>query len=144
MVLKRTKHRIFIRVSLTFTLLVIVSWPSFIVNRLVVLGWMGVVLKILLLLPNIFIGVKKWRTYVKRSLNAVGVFFASCTGGAFHSFLEYAMVWQGCRIQTELISSTLGTSNNISEEKMNQNIFCKNAYKHVVLDVQRISCTTYS
>ena len=89
--LKRTRIQNFFEVYLTCSLLVIISWISFIIRPEVVPGRMGLLVTILLVLINIFIGIKS-KAPISSGLNAFDVFLVICIGQVFIACLEYAMV----------------------------------------------------
>ena len=89
--LKRTRIQNFFEVYLTCTLLVIISWISFVIRPEVVPGRMGLLVTTLLVLINIFIGIKS-KAPISSGLNAFDVFLIICIGQVFVACLEYAMV----------------------------------------------------
>jgi len=89
--LERTKIQNFVEVFMTCTLLVIISWISFIIRPEVVPGRMGLLVTIQLVLINIFIGIKN-KAPISSDLNAFDVFLVICIGHVFVACLEYAIV----------------------------------------------------
>ena len=89
--LQRTKIQNFVEVFMTCTLLVIISWISFIIRPEVVPGRMGLLVTIQLVLINIFIGIKN-KAPISSDLNAFDVFLVICIGHVFVACLEYAIV----------------------------------------------------
>ena len=102
-VLHRTKIQNFFEVYLTCTLLVIVSWISFLIPPEVVPGRMGLLATILLVLINIFIGSKSGAP-ISNGLNAFDIFLVLCIINVFISCLEYAIVLMKDRIQDKQLS----------------------------------------
>ena len=92
MELKRKTTQIFFQVYLTSTLLVSVSWVSFIIDPSIVPGRMGLLVTVFLVLINIFISVKRDAPTSSGFLNAVDVFLVVCIGEVFAAILEYALV----------------------------------------------------
>ena len=72
-------------------LFIIVSWVSIIINPDVVPGRMGLLLTTLLVLINIFTGVKS-RAPQSTTLNAVDVYLIICIVQVFFALMEYAVV----------------------------------------------------
>ena len=89
--LQRTRIQNFFEVYLTCMLLVIISWISFIIHPEVVPGRMGLLVTILLVLINIFIGIKN-KAPISSSLNAFDVYLIICITQVFVACLEYAAV----------------------------------------------------
>ena len=81
--LQRTKIQNFVGVFMTCTLLIIISWISFIIRPEIV--------TIQLVLINIFIGIKN-KAPISSDLNAFDVFLVICIGHVFVACLEYAIV----------------------------------------------------
>ena len=92
MVFTRKKIAIFCQVYLTSTLLVFVSWVSFLINPNSVPGRMGLLVTVFLVLINIFIGVKGNSPTSSGFLSAIDIFLVVCLGHVFCAILEYAIV----------------------------------------------------
>ena len=103
--LQRTKIQNFFEVFLTCSLLVIISWISFIIRPEVVPGRMGLLVTILLVLINIFIGIKN-KAPISSNLNAFDVFLVICIGQVFIACLEYAVVLLKMDSEAKLDSSS--------------------------------------
>ena len=89
--LHRTRVQNIFEVYLTCTLLVIVSWISFIIPPSVVPGRMGLLVITFLTLINMFIEVKHTAP-ISGGLNAFDIFLIMCIGQVFAACLEYAVV----------------------------------------------------
>jgi hypothetical protein len=89
--LERTITQILLQVYVTSTLLVIISWLSFVVNPSCIPGRMGMLITVFLVLINIFIGLKN-SSPTSNGLNAADVFVVACIVEVFAALLEYAMV----------------------------------------------------
>ena len=92
MSLKRKKTQILCEVYLTSSLLVVVSWVSFIINPTVVPGRLGLLVTVFLVLINIFIGAKKNAPPSSGFLHALDIFLLVCVGHVFLAILEYAII----------------------------------------------------
>ena len=89
--LDRALTQIIFEVYFTSTLLVIVTWVSFILSPSTVPGRMGILVTAFLALINIFIGTKK-SSPTSNGLKAVDQFLVVCIGYVFAAILEYACV----------------------------------------------------
>ena len=89
--LHRTRVQNIFEVYLTCTLLVIVSWISFMIPPSVVPGRMGLLVITFLTLINMFIEVKHTAP-ISSGLNAFDIFLIMCIGQVFFACLEYAFV----------------------------------------------------
>ena len=89
--LVRRISQIFFQVYLTSTLLVIVSWASFLIKPSVVPGRMGLLVTLFLVLINIFNGAKGSAPTSKK-LNAIDVFLVICFGHVFMALMEYVII----------------------------------------------------
>ena len=105
--LKRKIIPIFFQVYLTTTLLVIVSWVSFMIDPKLVPGRMGLLVTVLLVLINIFISAKHEAPTSSGSLSALEVFLVACVLDVFTSILEYALVLKGFGYQKVLITPSV-------------------------------------
>ena len=91
--MKREKTQILCQVYLTSTLLVILSWASFIIRpSLDIPGRMGLLVTLLLVLMNIFIGAKQGAPKSHGYLNALDAYLLVCIGEIFGAFFEYVIV----------------------------------------------------
>ena len=149
--LKRKTTPILFQVYLTSTILVIVSWVSFIVDPNVVPGRMGLLVTILLVLINIFISVKHQAPTSSGSLNAVDVFLVVCILEFFAAVLEYALVLCGFGKLKEQISPSVVLkqgSLNIKKKKTSlseanievskKKSICFNCVEHAVLIASKV------
>ena len=89
--LKRTLTQLMFQVYFTSTLLVTVTWISFMLNPNSVQGRIGLLVTVFLALINIFIGVKN-SSPASNGLNAVDLFLVVCIGYVFAAIFEYACV----------------------------------------------------
>ena len=90
-VLHRTRIQNLFEVYLTCTLLVIISWISFIIPPAVIPGRMGLLVITFLALINIFIEVKGTAP-ISNGLNAYDIFLVICIAQVFLACMEYAVV----------------------------------------------------
>ena len=90
-VLHRTRIQNLFEVYLTCTLLVIISWISFIIPPNIVPGRMGLLVITFLALINIFIEVKGTAP-ISNGLNAYDIFLVMCIAQVFLACMEYAVV----------------------------------------------------
>ena len=90
-VLHRTRIQNLFEVYLTCTLLVIISWISFIIPPNIVPGRMGLLVITFLALINIFIEVKGTAP-ISNGLNAFDIFLVMCIAQVFLACMEYAVV----------------------------------------------------
>ena len=90
-VLHRTRIQNLFEVYLTCTLLVIISWISFIIPPNIIPGRMGLLVITFLTLINMFIEVKHTAP-ISSGLNAFDIFLIICIGQVFFACLEYAVV----------------------------------------------------
>ena len=118
-VLKRTMAQNFFQVYLTPTLLVIVSWLSFIISPQIVPGRMGLLVTIFLVIVNIFLGVKS-HSPQSRSSNAADVFLFMCLGEVFVAFVEYAIVLLRVQHQVKIDTSKAVADNEVSSRQQAQ------------------------
>ena len=89
--LNRTRGQTFFQVYLTSIIFVVVSWVSFIIKPEVVPGRMALLVTTLLVLINIFNGVKA-NAPTSTSLNAVDLYLVVCIGLVFLALVEFAIV----------------------------------------------------
>ena len=130
--LKRTRIQNFFEVYLTCTLLVIISWISFIIHPEVVPGRMGLLVTVLLVLINIFIGIKS-KAPISSGLNAFDVFLVLCIGHVFMACLEYAVVLAMMDSKDQSSVSPIKTkSQNLNRKKSGREEVNKN--KQIKLD----------
>ena len=115
--LRRHIIQIFFQVYVTSTLLVMASWVSFIVNPSIVPGRMGLLVTILLVLINIFIGAKTNSPPSSGFLNAVDIFLVFCILEVFAAFVEYATVLHGLTHQKDVIKAHPTTPNQVSSAR---------------------------
>ena len=111
--LKRKIQKIIFQMFIPSTLLLIISWVSFIVDPKIVPGRMGLIVTIFLVLVNIFIGVQR-EAPRSSGLHAADVFLVVCLGEVFAAFLEYALVLCGFGRNRNSSASTLVSSNEVS------------------------------
>ena len=91
--MKREKTQILCQVYLTSTILVILSWASFIIRpNLDITGRMGLLVTLLLVLVNIFIGAKRGAPKSHGYLNSLDIYLLVCIGVIFGAFFEYVLV----------------------------------------------------
>ena len=95
-ILIRNKIQIFFQIYVPSTLLVIVSWISFVIKPDVVPGRIALLVTTFLVLINLFIGVKS-DAPKSTSLNAIDFYLVVCLGQVFAALLEYAIVL--CKIR---------------------------------------------
>ena len=117
-VLNRNRMQIIWQVYLTSMLFVIVSWVSFIIMPEVVPGRMGLLVTTLLVLINIFNGVKSYAPKSK-SLNVVDLYLISCIGQVFMALIEYAVVLFG---KTHKRRPSLNVTNSLGPPTTPNNI----------------------
>ena len=89
--LTRIRAQILCQVYLTTILLVIASWISFTVDSGCIPGRMGLLVTVLLVIINLFIGVRN-SSPESNGLNAIDIFLIVCIGEVFAALLEYAVV----------------------------------------------------
>ena len=87
----RNREQILCQVYLTTILLVIASWISFTVDPNCIPGRMGLLVTVLLVIINLFIGVRN-SSPGSNGLNAIDIFLIVCIGEVFAALLEYAIV----------------------------------------------------
>ena len=118
--LYRTRKQIFFQVYLTSILFVSVSWISFIIKPEVVPGRMALLVTTLLVLINIFNGVKS-NAPTSTSLNAIDLYLVFCIGSVFLALVEYSMVLynekskESSKKQPPLVPSALHHDNSSSK-----------------------------
>ena len=141
--LKRERLPIFFQVYLTSTLLVIVSWASFIINPVVVPGRMGLLITILLVLINIFIAAKH-HAPTSKSLNLVDFFLVICIGEVFAAVVEYAIVLiidahKEKHDSSPLLTTIQGSSGEQEKQNVAMNAWNPPASKNIKNNVDKIS-----
>ena len=99
--LKRKKIQILFQVYFTSTLLVVISWVSFIIDPNVIPGRMGLLVTVFLMLITVFMGVKLHAPASSGFLNAADEFLVVCIAEIFFAFLEYAFVLHFNKYESE-------------------------------------------
>ena len=89
---KRKKMAIFCQTYLPSIILVALTCVSFIVPPEVVPGRIGLLVTVLLMLINIYIGVKANAPKSSGSISTMDIFFIVCFGQVFVAFMEYGVV----------------------------------------------------
>ena len=89
--LDRALTQMIFEVYFTSTLLVMVTWVSFILSPSTVPGRIGILVTVFLALINIFIGTKN-SSPTSNGLKAVDQYLVVCIGYVFAAILEYACV----------------------------------------------------
>ena len=101
----RNRAQILCQVYITTILLVIASWISFTVDPNCIPGRMGLLVTVLLVIINLFIGVRN-SSPGSNGLNAVDIFLLVCIGEVFAALLEYAVVLRNTSSQIKLIDES--------------------------------------
>ena len=146
LVLVRSKRQIFFQVYLTTTLLVIVSWVSFVIQPDIVPGRMGLLVTIFLLLINIFTGVKNTAP-PSSNHNASDVFLFLCIAQVFAALIQYAaiLILKSFIVETTHVScqslvhrKSLNTENSVIDLKD-----CKKDHNYSMSTVDVVSLIVF-
>ena len=87
----RSKLQILFQVYLPASILVVISWASFLIDPYIVPGRMGLLVTLLLVLVNIFNGFKN-SSPPSSNLNALDMYVLVCICHVFCSLIQYAIV----------------------------------------------------
>ena len=111
--LSRTKKQTFFQVYLPSMMFVAVSWVSFLIKPDIVPGRMALLVTMLLVLINVFNGVKA-KAPKSTDLNAVDLYLVVCIGTVFLALFEYALVLlkEKCRSHEKLVRPLNKTNTN--------------------------------